>query len=66
MNERLYTTKEMTERVPNTSIPYWAGLRFKGEGPRYLKLSPRKVLYTESSVAEWLANSERSGTAEVA
>ncbi len=66
MNERLLTTKELTELIPGTTVSYWAGLRFKSEGPKYLKPSPRKVLYLESQVWEWLRNTERSGTVEVA
>jgi len=41
-----------------------AQLRFKGQGPRYFKPTPRTVLYTEADVVEWIESSARTGTAE--
>ncbi|KAB1662830.1 helix-turn-helix transcriptional regulator [Pseudoclavibacter sp. CFCC 13611] len=64
MNDRLLTPKALCELVPGTTPNYWAGLRFKGQGPAFLKPSPKRVLYRESKVWEWLESTERHGTAE--
>lgn len=39
-----------------------AQMRFKGEGPKFLKPTPRTVLYRRSVVDEWLNASERTIT----
>lgn len=39
------------------------GLRVKGGGPRYAKLS-RRVLYRRAALDEWLAANEQNHTAE--
>lgn len=64
MNDRLLTPKQLCEVIPNTTPNYWATLRFKGQGPAYLKPSPKRVYYRESVVWEWLSSTERHGTAE--
>ncbi|AXE54077.1 AlpA family transcriptional regulator [Aurantimicrobium sp. MWH-Uga1] len=61
MNEYL-TPDQLCELVPGTTKTYWAQLRFYGKGPKYLKPSPRKVLYIKSEIIEWLENSARYGT----
>lgn len=61
MNEYL-TPDQLCELVPGTTKNYWAQLRFIGNGPKYLKPSPKKVLYVKSQVIEWLENSARYGT----
>ncbi len=39
-----------------------ATLRYKGTGPKFLKPSPRKVLYDEQAIFDWLSSTETSGT----
>ena len=65
MNEYL-TPDQLCELVPSTTKPYWAHLRFVGTGPKYLKPSPKKVLYIKTDVIEWLESSQRFGTAKEA
>lgn len=72
MNENLalehreyLTPEQLCELFPSTKA-YWANLRFTGTGPRYLKPSPKKVLYRKSDVIDWLEGSERYGTAKTA
>lgn len=50
--------------IPGMTVTGLAQLRFKGKGPRYFKPSPRKVVYSRAVVLEWLAGTERQGTAE--
>jgi hypothetical protein len=54
----------LSAAIPGTNPQYWAQLRFRGEGPRYLKPSPRKVLYRWSDVEAWLEGTARTSTAE--
>lgn len=62
MNDELLTPVTLSDRVPDTSPEYWAQQRFKGRGPKYLKISERKVLYRWSDVEAWLTSTERMGT----
>lgn len=50
--------------IPGMTKEHLAQLRFIGKGPKFLKPTPRKVLYRESDVLEWLEASERTSTAE--
>lgn len=61
----LLTPVGMTERVPGTTPEYWAQLRFKAQGPKYMKLSARKVLYNWADVEAWLRSTERTGTSRM-
>lgn len=42
-----------------------AQLRFRGTGPKFLKPSPRTVLYLKKDIDEWLMNSVHATTDEV-
>ena len=65
MNEYL-TPDQLCELIPGTTKAYWANLRFVGNGPTYLKPTPKKVLYIKCDVIEWLESSQRDGTARQA
>jgi predicted DNA-binding transcriptional regulator AlpA len=38
--------------------------RSKGYGPRYVRISPRKIMYLRSDVLAWLGARTRGGTGE--
>lgn len=57
------TPGQVVDRVPGLTIGNLAQLRFKGTGPKFLKPTPRTVLYREKDVIEWLEASERTSTA---
>jgi len=59
MDKQYLTPKEVAEFVPGMTTSLLAQLRFKQIGPRYLKPTPRKVLYRPSDIAEWLDASVR-------
>ncbi|MCL2795851.1 MAG: hypothetical protein FWD85_11155 [Microbacteriaceae bacterium] len=48
------------------SVNHLAQLRFRGNGPRCIKLAPKTVRYRRSDVIAWINASERAGTAPVA
>lgn len=62
----------LTMRIPEASAytqvtkEQLAQLRFNGKGPKFLKPSPRVVLYRKRDLDEWLASSVHTTTAEVA
>ena len=62
----LLSPEQVCEMVPGMTKGNLAQMRFKGIGPKFLKPSPRTVVYRESDIIEWLESSERTGTAEVA
>lgn len=55
---------QVCEIVPGMTVGNLAQLRFKGLGPKFLKPTPRTVVYRYRDVIEWLEASERSSTAE--
>jgi len=59
------TAEQVCKIVPGMTPGNLAQLRFKGTGPKFLKPTPRTVLYRERDVIEWLEASERTSTAEV-
>ncbi len=65
-NARFISAEEACELLPGMTVGLLAQLRFRGNGPRYYKPTPRKVLYRESDLLEWLDASARTGTSQVA
>lgn len=58
------STKGMTEAFEGTNEQYWATHRFMGTGPKFLKLSAKKVMYRWGDVLDWLETIERMSTQE--
>lgn len=65
MNNQLLNTHEASE-YSHVSVTNLAQLRYQGSGPKYLKPTPRVVLYRREDLDAWLNASERTSTAEVA
>ncbi len=57
----LMTTSE-TASYTNTTISHLGQLRHRGQGPKFIKFSSRKVLYRKSDVDMWLTDRERTIT----
>lgn len=51
--------------IPGMTKSNLAQLRFTGKGPKFLKPTPRTVVYRERDIREWLEASERTSTAGV-
>lgn len=58
------TPAQVCEIVPGMTQANLRQLRFKGVGPKYHRPTPRVIVYSESEIADWLARSERTGTAQ--
>lgn len=54
----------VAERIPGMTTANLAQLRFKSQGPKYMKPSPRVVIYDWADCVEWLESTKRDGTAE--
>jgi len=63
MTEIYITPEQVHEQWPFLSTTNLAALRFKGQGPKFLKPTPRTVVYRQRDVIEWLEASERTSTA---
>lgn len=62
---RYLTPEEVCEMVPGITKTNLAQLRFKGQGPRFFKPTPKTVLYAEADVIAWVEASARTSTAPV-
>ncbi len=51
--ERVLTLNEVAEmiRVPTATLRYW---RQRGTGPKSFKMGPRRVMYRERDVLQWI------------
>jgi predicted DNA-binding transcriptional regulator AlpA len=63
MSDRLLTGAEVAERLnmPQATLRYW---RHVGEGPRSFRLGPRRVMYRERDVEQWLDEQYRTETGQ--
>lgn len=62
--EKYYSPDQVCDLVPGMTKNNLAQLRFTGRGPRFLKPSPRKVVYAASAIEAWLASSEQTQTGQ--
>ena len=61
---RFLSAEDVAELIPGMTTAKLSQLRFKGEGPRYYKPTPKTVVYSEADCFEWLESTARTGTAE--
>jgi len=54
----------MTAKFPGTTKAYWAQLRFRGDGPRFYKTSPKVIFYDEGEVDAWFAQTAQTKTGD--
>jgi predicted DNA-binding transcriptional regulator AlpA len=64
--DRYLSPEEVCQIVPGMSKGALAQLRFTGKGPKYRAPTPRKILYLESEIREWVEGSVRTQTGRVA
>ena len=57
--------EEVCKYIPGMTVNLLAQMRFRGDGPPFIKPSPRKVVYRRSAVEAWLESRERTRTDEV-
>lgn len=54
--------EQVCERLPGLTKANLATLRYEGKGPKFLKPTPRTVLYRESDITAWVESTERTST----
>jgi hypothetical protein len=64
--EKYLTPDQVCDLIPGMTKSNLAQLRFKGQGPKFLKPTPRTVVYRESDCIAWLEASERTITSSLA
>lgn len=62
--EKYLSSAEVCELLPGMNKNLLAQMRFRGDGPAFVKPSPRKVLYRWSAVEVWLESREVTSTRE--
>lgn len=62
--EKYLSADEVCEHLPGITPNLLAQMRFRGDGPPFLKPTPKTVLYRMSAVEEWLAAREQLSTRE--
>jgi hypothetical protein len=53
VDETFYTGEQLCERFPHLTPAGLANMRYRGVGPRGVKVG-RRIYYPESAVMEWL------------
>lgn len=56
--------QEVADMIPGMTVGNLNQLRFKSQGPRYMKPSNRVVVYDRADVIEWLESTKRHGTVD--
>lgn len=64
MTENYLSPAEVADMIPGMTTALLAQMRFRGDGPPFIAASPRKRVYSESSLHAWLTARERTSTAE--
>lgn len=49
-------------KVLDTSVSNLAQMRYRGEGPKFVRVGRRKIMYRWSDVDQWIADSVHSST----
>lgn len=57
----LIPSKEMPKYVPGTTTQSWAAMRYKGTGPKYVKINGR-IYYRESDLSQWIESNVHATT----
>jgi predicted DNA-binding transcriptional regulator AlpA len=64
-DDELVSTTALAE-LTDTSTSFWEIMRTKGEGPPYVRLSPRRIRYRRADVIAWLRHRTYDATARYA
>ena len=60
---RYLSPEEVCDLIPGMTKSILARMRFRGEGPRYVRASPKVIVYSEDEIFSWLDGAARQGTA---
>jgi len=57
--------EQVCELIPGMTISLLSQMRFRGDGPKFVKPSPRKVVYDPDEIDRYLASKQFSSTAQL-
>ena len=60
--DKYLSPDQVCEVIPGMTVGLLKQMRFRGDGPPYVKVSPRRIAYAEGSLHEWLQSNERTST----
>lgn len=60
--EEAFVQPAVVSEMTGLSVGALAQLRYTGNGPKYYKPTPKKVLYKQSEVVDWIEASARERT----
>lgn len=60
--EKYLSPEEVCEQIPGMSVGLLKQMRFRGDGPPYVKVSSRRIAYAQSSLHAWMQSNERTST----
>ena len=58
------THSDVCDLVPGLTVAHLAPRRFNGKTSKFLKPTPRTVLYRRSDIIDWVDGSEQSSTVD--
>lgn len=61
--QRWLSPKEVCEMIPGMSEALLAQMRYRGDGPKFIAVSPRKRVYALEDIEEYMAGKVRTSTA---
>lgn len=61
-HETFYSPAQVCERWPGMTLARLKAMRFKGQGPKFVKLSGRTIVYSEAALTEYEQGQERTIT----
>ena len=59
----LLSAKEAS-RLLKVSLSWLAKARMRGDGPPYIRISPRSIRYAEAALIQWMKSRQRLSTSE--
>jgi predicted DNA-binding transcriptional regulator AlpA len=59
----LLTAKEAS-RLLKVSVSWMSKSRMRGDGPPYIRISPRSIRYAEAALIQWMKSRQRLSTSE--
>lgn len=64
INPAVYYTTPEAAKVLRLSVTTLRSLRVSGEGPPFLRLSPKRIVYSGGDLLNWLDGRRRASTSE--
>lgn len=62
--EELLDAAGVCSQIPGMTPALLAQMRYRGDGPMFLKPTARKVVYRKSDIERWLTSREQQSTRE--